>query len=453
VILRLAWKTLASHPIRAAVLGLGFGLGVGVMATLLGVGEVVLDQARAPVLAGGGDLIVTGVGGGVSSARFVLGALRLRSGRTAVASPRKRADLFLVRKDGKVVPVRARAGVPSLERAIGDPETSQVAAWTDTPADARWASIDHADVLRAMDRFHPLPDVPSRAGSWAEWLYFKGPSFYCTFLVGPRQPDGRRTAGVRLQLDRGGVITTASAVDALDEPALLASAPDITIGKNSVRLEGLRYRVMLDLPGVSGEFFIDAVPGRSLAPIEIRGAGGWVSGYTVPVMAGTLSGRLTVGGADPVEIVLQGAAYHDHNWGFWEGVSWRWGQVQHEGLSYVYGRVFPPADAADPSRVPGFLIALGPDGPIGYTTRVTIDETDDPSTGQPRRIVVTGRGGTLDLTFDIAVESAIVNKGGALAAGPDFLQLRARYRVTGRAGGTDVDFEAPGAAETFRGRE
>ena len=72
-------------------------------------------------------------------------------------------------------------------------------------------------------------------------------------------------------------------------------------------------------------------------------------------------------------IELSGTGYHDHNWGFWDGVSWRWGQVQHEGLSYVYGRVIPPADAADPEQLPGFLVALGPDGPVGYTTRVTIE--------------------------------------------------------------------------------
>src|SRR5262249_61759561 len=124
------------------------------------------------------------------------------------------------------------------------------------------------------------------------------------------------------------------------------------------------------------------------------------------------------------EIAVHGGGYQDHSWVFGREVWGRWGQVQHEGLSYVYGRVFPPADAADPARVPGFLVALGPDGPIGYTTRVSIDETDDPSTGHPRRIVVTGRGGAIDLKFDIAVESAIVNRNGPLASGPDFLQLR-----------------------------
>jgi len=42
--------------------------------------------------------------------------------------------------------------------------------------------------------------------------------------------------------------------------------------------------------------------------------------------------------------------------------------------------------------------------------------------------------------------------GGALAKGPDFLQLRGTYHVSGKAGGQAVDFTAPGAAETFGGR-
>jgi hypothetical protein len=174
-----------------------------------------------------------------------------------------------------------------------------------------------------------------------------------------------------------------------------------------------------------------------------------VSGYAVPVMSGSLSGWIAVRGA---RIELSGTGYHDHNWGFWDGVSWRWGQVQHEGYSYVYGRVYPPADAADPQRIPGFLVALGPDGPVGFSTHVSIEETDDPATDRPRRIHVKGAGAALDLDMDITVESAIVTPGGALARGPDFLQLRAQYRVTGTAGGEPIDFTAAGAAETFRGR-
>jgi hypothetical protein len=458
VILTMAWKSLVAHPVRAAVLGVGFGLGVSVMATLLGVGEVVLDQARSPALVGGGDLVVTGPGGPVTSARFVLGRLA-NDPAVVAASPRRRADLFLLSRDGGTVAVGATGGIPSLERALGDPETAAIDGWVDAKADRAWSAPDPASVLRAMDRFRPVPDVPARAASWAEWLYFKGRSgdvqFYITFLAGPRQADGRRIAGVRLQLDRAGQVTSFAATESIDETALVAAAPDLTIAGNRVRLEGLRYHVSLDLPQLAprgsgrarADIVIEAVPGRSLTPIELRGAGNWVSGYTVPVMSGPLGGTIDVEGS---RLQLAGTGYHDHNWGFWDGVSWRWGQVQHEGLSYVYGRVIPPRDAADPERLPGFLVALGPDGPVGYTTRVAIDETDDPATGRPTRIVVSGRGDDMDLRMEIAVEGAIVTPGGALAAGPDFLQMRGTYHVTGRAGGQAVDFRASGAAETFR---
>jgi hypothetical protein len=101
-----------------------------------------------------------------------------------------------------------------------------------------------------------------------------------------------------------------------------------------------------------------------------------------------------------------GRGYHDHNWGFWEGVSWQWGQVQHGDTSFVFGRVFPPPDAADPARMPGLLGALGPDGPIGYARNATVEETSD-TAGQPQKLVVRGRSESLDLMLIFAVESAV----------------------------------------------
>jgi len=465
----LALRSLLAHPIRTAVLGCGFGLGVAVMATLLGVGQVVLDQARAPALAGGGDLLITGAAGRVTAARFVLAhVLKSRPlvGRAAAASPTSRASLFLVR-NSRVVPIRARGGIPSLERALGDPESASIASWTDEAGDTAWQSPNPADVLRAMDRFHPIPNVPARADGWLEWLYFNGRAtdarFYLTFLVGPRRPVGKRLAGVRLQLDRGGRLESYSDSAEIDEAQLLAEAPDLMIGSSRVRLEGLRYQVALDVPAerpsrgvgsrVTGALFLDAIPGRALPPLMIRGAAGWLSGYVVPVMSGTLGGSLTVDGR---RVRLDGGVgYHDHNWGFWQGVSWRWGQVQHGDLSFVYGRVFPPADAADRDRVPGFLAALGPDGPMGYTTTVSIEETDDVATRRPRRIVVRGRSASLDLTMDLTVDNAIVTRmgGGAFGSGMDFYQFRARYRVVGRVGSQSIDFTAGGSAETFRGQQ
>jgi hypothetical protein len=323
----------------------------------------------------------------------------------------------------------------------------------------------------ALDRFHPIPDVPHRAESWAEWLYFNGRAgdnrFYLTFLVGPdlstlEEPapnagsePGMRRAGVRLQLDSGGKRSSYSQTRDVNAAEILTAAPNLTIGSNRVRLDGMRYHITLDLPGVTGNIFIDAVPGRAMPPLTIRGAAGWVSGYVVPVMLGRLGGTLMVDGNRVV--FDDGTGYHDHNWGFWKDVSWRWGQVQHGDLSFVYGRIRPPADAADAERIPGFLAAMGPGGPVGYATNVSIEETNDPETGHPRTIVVTGRSGSLDVSMALTVESTVVTRTartgtGGFGGGMDFLQLRARYRVLGRAGGRDIDFTAPGSAETFRGR-
>ena len=482
---RLALRSLSAHPVRTLVLACGFGLGVGVMAMLLGVGDVILDQARSPAVSGSGDVVMASSTGQLPSARWILSSgLRTGglAGRVAAASPSRRATLYLVKKDG-ALPIRAQGGIPSLERAIGDPETAGVTSWTDAGTDATWSSPDPGAALAALDRFHPIPDVPARADSWAEWLYFNGRAgenrFYLTFLVGPASKglggEDMRTAGVRLQLDRAGKRSSYSQSHDVNGAEILRSAPNLTIGLSHVRLDGLRYKLTLDLPAessvvvpgvprpdvvpgfsrasrVTGDLFIDASPGRALPPLTIRGAAGWVSGYVVPVMSGRLSGTLMV---DGIPVVFEdGAGYHDHNWGFWKDVSWRWGQVQHGDLSLVYGRIRPPADAADAERIPGFLAAIGPDGPIGYATNVTIKETNDPGTGQPRTIAVTGRSSSLDVTMEIVVDNSLVTRtgGGLFGGGMNFLQLRATYHVRGRAGGRPIDFTAAGTAETFRGR-
>lgn len=455
---RLALRSLTAHPVRSAVLAAGFGGGVAVMAILLGVAEVVLDQAQSPDLVGGGDVVID-LAPQVPARLLLSGTLQSDAlrGRVRVAAPSQRERLFLMTRGGPQA-VRVRAGIPSLERALGDAETAGIDAWRDTPDDIAWTQDTPEKVLRQIDRFHPIPDAPAWATSWAEWLYFNGRAgdarFYLTFLVGPALADGRRQAGVRLQLDRDGRVENFSSSVAIDADAAL-QAPDLTIGPNRVRLDGLVYRIHLDLQGsgqqrLAGDLSLQASPGRLVPPIEISGARGWRTGYVVPVMSGALSGALDVNGA---RISLdRGTGYHDHNWGFWEGVSWQWGQVQHEDISFIYGRVFPPPEAADPDRMPGFVGALGPDGPLGYATNVTITETND-AQGRPQRIAVRARDAALRLQLQFDVTSAVTTRmaQGPMASGLDFLQLRGRYTVTGRAGGRELSFTAPGAAETFRG--
>ena len=462
---KLALRSLTAHPIRSAVLAAGFGFGVAVMAILLGVAEVVLDQALSPQLVGGGDVLVR-LGPEVPAKMVLSGTLQsdaLRS-RVKVAAPFHTTDVFLLH-GGHTTRVFARGGIPSLERALGDRETSEVASWQDSPTDRTWTHATPEAVLRQIDRFHAIPDVPRWANSWAEWLYFNGRAgntrFYLTFLVGPRAGDGTRASGVRLQLERNGHMETYTAGASLTDNQV-AHAPDLAIGANTVTLDGMTYRVHLDLenmgrgaPGrrhVVANLSLQATPGRLVPPIEIHGIGGWLTGYVVPVMSGDLDGRIDVDG-DPVSLA-GGTGYHDHNWGFWEGVSWQWGQAQQGTLSLIYGRVFPPREAADPDQFPGFVGALGPDGPLGYATNVHITETNGLHE-EPKTIAVRARGPGLDLELRFDVASAVVTHMAQrpLANGVDFLQLRGKYTVTGRAGGRNLDFMAPGAAETFRGRK
>ena len=454
---RLAVRSLTAHPVRSAVLAAGFGVGVAVMAILLGVADVVLMQARSSDLVGGGDVVIH-LEPSVPARMVMSGTLQSNQLRTRVrlAGPSHNAALYLV-KDAGAVRVDAHGGIPSVEQAMGDPEVASNREWRDTPGDVAWTQATPEAVLRQIDRFHEVPDAPMWQDSWAEWLYFNGRArdarFYLTFMVGPTQADGLRAAGVRLQLDRGGHVENFSGSARLSQQDALR-APELTIGANRVRLDGLRYVIDLDLRGeggrvARGRVAIQASPGRLVPPIEIGGAHGWRTGYVVPVMSGQLDGTLEVNGE---RIVFDGGAgYHDHNWGFWRGVSWQWGQAQEGDLSLIYGRVFPPRDAADPERIPGFVGALGPDGPLGYATNVTIAETNDPR-GQPKTITVAARSRLLDVTMRFDVDSMVTTRTaqGTLANGLNFLQMRGRYTVSGHAGDRAIEFTAPGSAETFR---
>jgi hypothetical protein len=458
VIGRLAVRTLTAHPVRSGVLAAGFGVGVAVMAILLGVAGVVLEQAQAPALVGGGDVHVH-LSLSVPAKLVLAGTLQTDALRPRVraAGASHTTDLFLLH-DGRATQVAARGGIPSVERALGDPETARAEAWRDTAADTAWTDASPDVLLRQIDRFHGVPDVPRWADSWAEWLYFNGRSeearFYLTFLAGPRTERGTRAAGVRLQIERNGRMDTFGTSTEVTD-ADLANAPDLTIGDSTVRLDGLVYRIHLDLTAedgrrVVGDLALEATPGRFVPPIEITGVQGWRTGYVVPVMSGRLDGSLGVAG-DRVAFD-GGAGYHDHNWGFWEDVSWQWGQAQQDDLSLIYGRVFPPPEAADPEQFPGFVGALGPDGPLGYSTDVRIEETND-ERGRPQAIDVRARGSalSLDLRFEVdSVETTRMTQG-ALGNDLDFLQMRGRYAVSGRVGDREIAFAAEGSAETFRG--
>src|SRR5215217_7119122 len=121
---RLAIRSLTAHPIRSAVLAAGFGVGVSVMAILLGVADVVLNQARSSDLVGGGDVVIR-LEPAVPASVVMSGTLqsnRLRD-RIKAAGPSHTGALYLLR-DGGPVRVDAHGGIPSVEQAMGDPEVA-----------------------------------------------------------------------------------------------------------------------------------------------------------------------------------------------------------------------------------------------------------------------------------------------------------------------------------------
>jgi len=235
--------------------------------------------------------------------------------RISASSVTRRARLYLITSKKKIQ-ITATGGVPGLEKSIGDREVSAVAAWADAPGDERWARPATGDVLRAMDRFHPIPESRTSSSSWAEWLYFNGRTrdgrvrLYLTFFVGRRaDTPGMRQAGVRLQLDRDGRSTSYSSGGLVDEASMLAGAPDLDIGGSRVRLEGSTYRIQLALPGLDGAITLDAAAQRSMPPAAIRGAGGWVS-IKAPFEMQVLEGGKVIGSTGMDSLMLP-AGSHD----------------------------------------------------------------------------------------------------------------------------------------------
>jgi hypothetical protein len=203
------------------------------------------------------------------------------------------------------------------------------------------------------------------------------------------------------------------------------------------------------LPGASGTLVLES-SGHSLPPASIRGARGWLSGYVAPVLAGRLTGAIDLGSD---RVVFENApGYHDHNWGFWEGVRWQWGQVADGDLSFIYGRVFPPASVADVDRIPGFLGVLGPNGPMAFSTAVSIE--DGAAQADAPQIIVRARGSRMDVELTFTVErterTQLSVTGEEAATAFDFLQLSGEYHVKGRVGDREVEFRSRGAAETFQ---
>ena len=495
----LALRHLAHRPLRSAFLLVGYGLGVGVMIVLLAIGEALLLQARDEKLVGGGDVTVLpagidlevmktgGVGGlffSIDHARFVyrqlLAAPRLEN-VVAAAAPQVEGKLLYVRTKGREYAVRAAGEIPSRSAAVGGAPTLAAGVWSDDDGDRRWIAPDANELYAEIDRFHlPPPELADRK-SWGEWHYFNVLSpdarrwWFISFIVGG-DVTGDEWGGLiaMTRREQGGSTTRFTRRHDASRVTFSLSSPNLTMGESRVELlDGGRYRVVASASGAAGveasiDLVVVPVP-RAYFPGATLASGEFTSGYAVPALRATASGRLCV--ATTCEIVSEVQAYHDHNWGVWRGVTWEWGAARAGPLTFLYGRVHPPDTVA--SRPPLFLYVVDSLGVVGVYRPARIEYDD------ARTIVVNGRrirvpaGATMadarggdtvivELTIDDAIGSdtrlAMDERGdpqgaplgGRSSPAPYFIQMKGRARLHGVIAGTRVDVTGVGFFETYR---
>ncbi len=489
----LAVRGLLDRPWRSLFLLGGFGLGVGVMITLLAIGEAMVTQSRDEKLVGGGSVTVLpegldlevmktgGVGGlfvSIANARFVhrqlLAAPRLSSRIAAVAPQTDGVLLYVRTADGRERPVRAIGEIPSATLAVGaGPELAE-GAWEDDEGDRRWTSPTPIELRHEIDRFHLTPSslTAEERETWGEWHYFNVLSAdrkrwaFLTLAVGGDVPAGewggrvlltvheqgrpeRRferlvpARDVRLDTTRADLALGADRVEVLPDGRYRVTARGVEQGT------GARATIALTVTPTPGAYF----PGAAI------GGEGLVSGYAVPALRAEADGELCVAGK--CERFTAAQSYHDHNWGVWRDVEWEWGAARAGEFTFLYGRVLRAG--ADDVAEPLFLYLVDSLGfraifrprDIAYVDARTV-QVGGRVLRVPARAVLTDARGADTLRVELEIEDAtasdVRSKGRFRRAGarPYFIQMKGIARISGRLGGTPIAGTGSGFFETYR---
>jgi hypothetical protein len=480
----LAFRHLLVRKLRSLFLLLGFSLGVGVMIVLLSVGQAMLDQSRDTSLVGGGEVTILPQGidveamrtGGVSGMFFGIDRARFL-GRQALGGPRHRdlvrvvspaieGKLLYLRHGDRIVPVRAGADVPSHARAVGSGLDVLSGAWTDSPTDSAYLTPSLQQLYDELDRFH-LPLGPD--SSWGEWHYFNvvtSPSewWYITYLIGGEVPRGRWG---------GQILITRRASDGRYQRFLAQAPPsrikfdtagaDVAIGESFVQHRNGSYRLHARAKGNAGSLLLEVdlspAPNRYFPPVELRDEE-FVSGYVVPALVATASGRICL--ASQCRSFEAVPAYHDHNWGVWRNVTWEWGAASGTRLSLLYGGIYGP-DQGSPTgastvRSPFFLTVVDSLGVkqvlrfsrINYHgARAAAGAVKATS---PARFNLVAAREADTLRLDVSVADALGTEMRTSVFRRVFLQMRGRFTIRGRLLGETVADSGTGFFETYVSR-
>ncbi len=497
MIWQLALRNLGFRKLRTLFLLAGYGLGVAVMIVLLSVGDAMIAQASDEKLVGGGDVTVLpegmdvevmktgGVGGmffSIANARFIhqqlLAAPRRAAEVSAVAPQIESKLLYVTLANGSEVPVRAAGEIPGAGDAVGAPALLTAGTWSSDDGDRRWLAPTPAELRHDADHFHLPPSDVASPESWGEWHYFNVISpdanrwYFITYIVAGAVPNGRW--GGQL------LVTTHETGRPARRFSLSVPKRDVRFSTRDANLDfGAAGRVDVRSDGTYAIRGVARAEDGSGAPLTLDlvvspaprayfpGAtlleGDAPSGYAVLGLRAAADGSICA--ASQCETFAGAQAYHDHNWGTWQGVTWDWGAARAGSYTILYGRVRAP-EAARSGDPPLFVYVVDSLGfrAVFRPKQITYDDTrvvQGPGRGPAtaRLLEVRGRD-TLDLRLEIDDAVASDTRVGLADRGegeyarqlstPWFIQMKGRARLAGRVAGTALSGEGIGFFETYR---
>jgi hypothetical protein len=296
---------------------------------------------------------------------------------------------------------------------------------------------------------------------------------FVTLAIGGDVPDGEWAGQVLVTTHGEGERDRRYALEVPRERvAFSTERADLRVGPSSVTvLPDGRYHLRASAPAADGggdavEIDVIVAPApRAYFPGVSLGGDAIVSGYAVPALRADGTGRVCAAGR--CERFDGAQAYHDHNWGIWRRVDWEWGAARAGDVTFLYGRVQPTDDVAEPP--PLLLYLVDADGFLSLF-RPTAVRYEDGRTAMvggravrvPSRAVLADARGADTVRIELEIEHATVTdtRQGFLARGdtatareigrPYFVQLKGIARLSGRAAGRVLRGEGTGFFETYR---
>src|SRR5690606_15075082 len=204
-----------------------------------------------------------------------------------------------ISRAGRTAQALASAEIPSRATTAGAAPRLLAGSWTDSDRDRRWVSPSADELLHEIDHFHYPRGSALGDSTWAEWHYFNlrlDPErwLYLTYMVAgevgvPGRWGGRLLLTVR-DPERGHVNYSRD-IDAR-EVVIDTARADLRLDDAAyVRVANGEYHVVARVGGADMDLRIRPAPNRFF-PTASLGGPDVVSGYVVPAIAATATGRV-----------------------------------------------------------------------------------------------------------------------------------------------------------------